>query len=81
MNGRYAIIVEYYGLFEDIRRIAVVDNIVDAKFIVDALEKALDDRPFSFSYKKLVKDFDPLLDSEKSLFDFLEVKPKEEVDK
>lgn len=73
MNARYAIVCTYFGLFDDERTIAVTDNIVDAKFIVEALEKAFEDRPFTFSCKKLVADINPLLDSEETLFDYLEL--------
>ena len=81
MNGRYAIISEYFGLFDEKRTLCVTDSIVDAKFIVEALEKALEDRPFAFSYKKLAKDINPLFDSEKGLFDFLELDEKKARDK
>ena len=73
MEGRYAIISDYFGLFDEKRTIAVTDSITDAKFIVEALEKALEDRPFLFSCEKLVKDFNPILDCKATFFDFIEI--------
>ena len=64
MNGRYEIISEYFGLFEERSVICVTDSLTDAKFIVEALEKALEDRPFTFSHRKIAKEYVFLYDEE-----------------
>ena len=80
MQGRYEIHSTYFGLFDDERIIAVTDNIVDAKFICDAMNKALSERPFLFTIRKTTDDYIPELDDDKSLFtlfDVVDTPPKE----
>ena len=68
MQGRYEIISNYFGLFTERRVIAVAEYISDAKFICESLNKALDDRPFIFEYRKTTDEYDPLYDNDEDLF-------------
>ena len=51
-NDLYMVIEHYYGKFDDKRIIAYTPTIQDAKIIVERMEKAMEDRPFSFTYKR-----------------------------
>ena len=62
MKGRYKIICDYFGLFDDKRTICVTDNLSEAVFIVEAMNKAFEDRPFSFDFEKVAKDVSDTLD-------------------
>ena len=80
MQGRYEIRSTYFGLFDDERVIAVTDNIVDAKFVCDAMNKALSERPFVLEIRKVADDYIPELDDDESLFtlfDVIDTPPKE----
>lgn len=68
MQGRYEIISNYFGLFNERRVVAVAEYISDAKFICEAMNKALDDRPFIFEYRKTTDEYDPLYDNDENLF-------------
>ena len=62
MKGRYKIICDYFGLFDDKRTICVTDKLSEAVFIVEAMNKAFEDRPFSFDFEKVAKDVSDTLD-------------------
>lgn len=62
MKGRYKIICDYFGLFDDSRTICVTDNLSEAVFIVEAMNKAYEDRPFDFDFKKVARNVDEALD-------------------
>ena len=68
MKARYSITSDYFGLYDETRIIATTDNIRDANFICEALNKALEDRPFIFKYEKICEDYDEILDDKTSIF-------------
>ena len=68
MQGRYEIISNYFGYFNERRVIATTEFISDAKFICEAMSKALENRPFVFEYRKTTEDYDPVYDNDEDLF-------------
>ena len=62
MQARYEIVCVYYGLFDETRPICTTEEIMDAAFMVAALNKSLGDRLYSFDFRKLVNDCDAVLD-------------------
>ncbi len=62
MKGRYKIICDYFGLFDDRRTICVTDNLSEAVFICEAMNKAYEDRPFDFDFQKIATDVSETLD-------------------
>lgn len=62
MTGRYKIIRDYFGLFDDRSTICVTDKLSEAVFICEAMNKAFDDRPFDFDFEKVAPEVDDALD-------------------
>ena len=62
MTGRYKIIRDYFGLFDDKTDICVTDSLWEAVTLCETLNKATDDRPFDFDFEKVANDVDKALD-------------------
>ena len=62
MRQRYLIHREYFGKFDDDVVIAVTESLSEAAFICENLNKAFEDRPYSFDFRKVANDVDPALD-------------------
>lgn len=63
MKGRYKIIQEYFGLFDEKRAIAVTDALSEAVYLCETLNKAEEDRcTVEYDFKKTVKEVDEGLD-------------------
>lgn len=62
MQGRYKIIRDYFGLFDDKSTICVTDSLQEAVNLCEALNRVYEDRPFDFDFEKVAKDVDEGLD-------------------
>lgn len=62
MTGRYKIIRDYFGLFDNKDTICVTDSLFEAVTLCEMLNKATDDRPFDFDFEKVATDVDKVLD-------------------
>lgn len=62
MRQRYLIHREYFGKFDDDVVIAVAESLTEAAFICESLNKAFEDRPYNFDFRKVAEDIDEALD-------------------
>lgn len=71
MTGRYKIIRDYFGLFDDKSTVCVTDSLQETVNLCEALNRVYEDRPFDFDFEKVATDVDEVLDfiAGESLFD------------
>ena len=62
MNGRYKIIQDYFGLFDQKTTLCVTDSLFNAVQLCEQLNESTKDRPYDYDFEKVVDEVDDALD-------------------